>query len=291
MERSVVRLMVVWGCGCLVACAQDLPPQRLDAGPPDTRQDALVGTVGAETGPRPRPTDQGLGPGPDGGDPGPVPDAAPEPCAPFSRIDTCAICNAEGMPEMPETDGTCPRIECPESLFYERMEMNGEAVCFENRRTGGVDADCAEVGRCSTLDERCGVLQRMEISRAAANPCAGMVGCMGQEPPMVQELGLGDECNRFGRCDAGGECTVPAACGQFDLDVAREFCDGSASGTPYCEFLVHRRDDSPFSCETFCLENGATCLRAWNDDGGCGHDREIDCNAELREYICQCRVN
>ncbi len=292
MGPAVHRLSLVLAGLTVVGCGADLPPQTFDLGPPDIRQDALLGTVGAEAGTDPPPRHGDAGPPAGDSGPRPAPDATLEPCDPFSRVGTCAICNAEGLPEMPESDGTCPPIECPESLFYERVEMNGEAVCFRNERTGGVDADCAEVGRCSTLDERCGAPARMEVSRAAANPCMGMVGCRDQEPPMIQQLGLGDECNRFGRCDAGGECTVPTACAQFDLDVAREFCDGSRGGMAYCEFLVHRRDDMPFSCESFCLENGATCSAAWNDDGsGCGRDREIDCNAELREYICQCRVN
>jgi len=282
----IFACLTVWGCGA------DLPPQTYDAAPPDTRQDALLGTVGAEAGtnPRPRPADGGV-PGGDGGQTM-IPDAAPEPCAPFSRVGTCAICNAEGMVEIPESDGTCPPVECPQSRFYERMEMNGEAICFLNERTGGVDADCSAVGRCSTLDERCGTPSRQEVSRAAANPCMGMVGCVDQEPPSIQQLELGDTCNQFGRCDAGGECTVPAACAEFDRDTAREFCEGARGGNGYCEFFVHRRDDMPFSCESFCMEYGATCGGAWNDaGGGCERDREIDCTAELREYICQCRIN
>lgn len=292
MVRVRAELLPILALFAVYGCAGDLPPQTYDLGPADPRQDALLGTVGAEAGAQPSPPPRDGGSSTRDGSAMQMSDAAPEPCAPFSRVGTCAICNAEGMPEMPESDGTCPAIECPESRFYERVEMNGEAICFLNERTGGIDADCAEVGRCATQDERCGAPSRQEVSRAAANPCMGMVGCRDQEPPTVQQLELGDPCNEFGRCDAGGECTVPVECAAFDRDIAREFCDGARGGNSYCEFFVHRRDDMPFSCETFCMDHGATCAGAWNDaGGGCGRDREIDCSAELREYICQCRVN
>ena len=120
--RQTVSFVALSG---LLSCGGDLPPQTFDSGPADSRQDALLGTVGAESGvQRPIPRDANPPVGTDSGPP-PV-DAAPEPCAPFSRVGTCAICNADGMPEAPESDGTCPPIECPESLFYEREENNGE---------------------------------------------------------------------------------------------------------------------------------------------------------------------
>lgn len=225
-------------------------------------------------------------------DQGPPPDAGPmipDECDPGTRIAACALCNLQGMPEMPESDASCPAIDCGGDVVYERVVEGEEEVCYVTRRTPLV-GNCRALGECHDDPVTfCGEPSREEVERVIPGPCLSMVGCEGDVPPSVEEAPPGAPCNGSGVCNVVGECTVSEACGSFFLQGNSQLCGGGTEvdGAPYCEFYVEPGGET--DCTTFCLSNDWRCRRAWNDDGVCvPQNQESDCGRDYGSFVCRC---
>lgn len=286
----VSSLWACWSC----AGAEDI----VDGG--TTSVDALFGCTASpcdgpplpppqdmkvpDPGPQPTPVDFGL----------PAPDMRPEipqDCSPGTRIGPCALCNLDGVPEMPENDANCPPIDCGGDELYERVVQGDGQICYVTRRTPLV-GNCRALGEChddpSTF---CGEPTREEVERFVPGPCISIAGCEGEIPPMVEELAPGTPCNGVGLCDVEGNCTVDEACTAFIAQQRSELCGGGqeVDGRPYCEFHV---EQGRTTCNIFCQNNGAVCVRAWNNDGDrvcvTNVGQPLNCNDDFESFICHC---
>ncbi len=280
---------------CAVGCAagEDLSDSGVVSG-----VDALFGcTVPPCDGPPlPPPVDRGPTPDPEPQprlDMGPTPDPEPvnpDTCdAPGTRIDVCALCNVQGVPEMPESDVECPSIDCGGEEVYERVVEGEEEVCYVTRRTP-LTGNCRALGECHDDPLTfCGEPMREEVVRYTPDPCLVVMGCQGAEPPLVEPAAPGAPCNGVGLCNVEGECTVSADCAGFILQGRSEFCEGGTEvdGSPYCEFYLEPGGD--IDCNTFCLANNWRCARSWNDDGVCvRQNEESGCGQDYESHVCRC---
>lgn len=239
----------------------------------------------ARPDPDPEPAPFDVGPPPDRGTP------IPEDCAPGTRIGPCALCNLDGVPEMPENDANCAPIDCGGDEVYERVIQGDEQVCYVTRRTP-LASICRALGECHDDPAvYCGEPTREEVDRFTPGPCISIAGCEGDLPPMVEELSPGTPCNGAGLCNVDGVCTVDEACTRFFTQQRSQLCTGGREpdGQPYCEFHV---EQGRTTCNQFCQSNNALCVRAWNnvDNQICAVDtgEPINCNNDLESYICHC---
>lgn len=290
-----------WSCIALVCCVSLISwacaegEDITDGGVTST--DALFGcTFPPCDGPSlPPPQDMAV-PDPEPAPPPPLdmgPAPEPEPmipdmCDPGTRIAPCALCNLDGVPEMPDTDANCPPIDCGGNEVYERVVEGEEEVCYVTRRTP-LPSNCRALGQCH--DDPvvfCGEPAREEVARYTPGPCISMQGCQGDVPPTVEPAAPGAPCNGSGLCDVVGECTVSEDCAAFLIQNRSELCDSGdqPTGEPYCEFYLEQgRTD----CNTFCLSHDWRCAQAWNDNGVCvRNDGQQGCGNDWDSFICRC---
>jgi len=274
----------------LLACAEG---ENLSDAGMTSSVDALFGcTVPPCDGPLlPQPVDADRPPPPPPADAAlPPVDAMmiPDNCEPGSRIGPCALCNLDGMPEMPTEDPSCPAIDCGGNAVYERVVEGEEEVCYVTRRTP-MEGNCRELGACH--DDPvvfCGEPTREEVQRFTPGACISMMGCEGANPPMVEEAAPGAPCNGSGLCRVDGTCTVSAECGSFLLQGNSVLCEsGDENGQLYCQFYLEPGGET--DCNTFCLNNNWRCARSWNDNGVCvPQNEEAGCGTDYESHICRC---
>lgn len=223
-------------------------------------------------------------------DMGRPPDATviPTDCDPGTRIGLCALCNLDGVPELPENDANCPPIDCGGDEVYERVVEGEEEVCYVTRRSP-LTTNCRALGECHDDPvEFCGEATREEVERFVPGACVSMMGCQGAVPPSVEQAPPGATCNGTGFCDVVGECTVSGDCASFFLQGRSQFCEeGTDGGQPYCEFYLEPGGNT--DCNSFCLANNWRCIRAWNDNGVCvRQQQESPCGQDYESHVCRC---
>lgn len=222
-------------------------------------------------------------------DPPDDPPMDPPACEPFTRLGVCSICGPDGTPQAPETDAQCPPVECGPELTHEQVSENNEVVCYEIRQANSGAGTCLDVGTCATAADVCGEPVRTEVARVADGPCAELLGCAGPAPPEVLER-IGQPCNTHGLCNVDGVCSSPAACADFDPQVAREYCGGGYEGAaPWCEFFVDPPGDA--SCNDVCAAEGMICMAAWSEDNNsCRKGDGLACDRRANDFVCRCRA-
>lgn len=209
------------------------------------------------------------------------------PCNPGTRLGPCALCNLDGVPEIPEDDPLCPTVTCGDPESYARVTEGAEEVCYHTLREPPAASRCRALGECHDATTYCGAETVEEVARITPSPCNAMQGCQGTTPPAVDDSRIGAPCNGFGLCNVEGECTAPAVCATVRISGASQYCD--ASGTPgntWCQFYL---DQGRTTCSRFCNDNGLLCVAAWNDaNGGCATAEVADCGQNLAQFICRC---
>lgn len=282
MRWFVAILALAW------ACTEGTIPE-VDGG----AEAGLVGQVSGGGGidgglPPPLPpdgTDGGFRPAdPDAGGP-PPPPPPPGGCNPGERLGLCAVCGQNGQPTTAPDDDQCGAIDCNQGAMYARADEGDVAVCVATRRAAGMGGRCAAPNRCRTPDEFCGAETTEEAARVDPG-CQRMNGCVGAQPPVLEDLPPGSACNRFGTC-GGGMCSVGPECAVFAAAV--RFCrTGDDLGEVFCEFFVNA-DNGGRTCNQFCAMYGARCLRAWGDrDDTCEYNGDSNCDDEHNDHICRC---
>ncbi len=274
--------------GLLAACAEieDVPEQ----GALPSSMDALVGGSGPDQFWQPAtdlgvPRDRALPPpdlAPQDAAPGWTPDAG---CRPNTRLAQCVICNANGVPERPVDDGTCPDFECGDALAYARRMDGDVEICVRIEREPQAN-HCAALGVChSDAASFCGEPVETEVARADG-PCAAFTGCEGLAAPQPQGA-AGQPCNGVGTCQPDGTCSAPAGCERFA--DAHTLCGaGTENGQGYCDVFIQV---GRTSCADYCPRWGGVCLQAWGErNDTCETNGGRGCGDNADDQICRCSL-
>jgi len=210
-------------------------------------------------------------------------------CSPGERLGLCTICGADGRPATADDDATCPTLDCGVYDAYQRTPVGEDTVCYWISHSPATGR-CLAMGSCrASVDEAyCGAEQGSVAARAEGE-CRTLVGCAGTDvPPEVQARPSGTPCDGgAGECWLDGECSPYVGCTHFE---ATEICEsGTEPRGNYCDLYVDRTEI--FDCNTYCKENGSTCIDSWNDVAGdCEKGNYEGCAGHtLRNQICRCR--
>jgi hypothetical protein len=272
--------------------------------------DALVGSTGAASGAGP-----GSGPGAAGdtlsGTTGGAVPLPGEDCEPGTVLGLCHVCTPDGRPGLPSDDPACPPLDCSAFDLYERSDLGGVIRCSHRRAAPPPGfARCTAPGQCVTvptaqtcvleppaaevdagapdLGADAGPVSPDPDERVVDAACASVTGCAGASPPSVLLAPEGTRCHGNGTCDAGGRCSVPAACGRFG---EHPFCGATEVGDQTeCEFWVSTSDGAKTTCRAFCEGAGACCVDAWPDaePESCVHAGASNCTDEHGDLVCRC---
>ncbi len=248
------------------------------------------------------------------------------PCTPGERPSRCVICDAAGMLSTPQSDISCPDLDCAARSSYRQVGYpDGKVECRRQRFTPRYPSQCQGFGACYARAEYCkGETEETTIDAVSLSECLSIEGCEGEvEGTLLTREG--EPCGGGqGVCDGSGACVMGGGGAQMtamdsgpspDPSMPRT-CDSAFQPTLsqlnaqqtylcpppnpqdplLCNVHLDKRtnNDQNYRCGDFCTQHNATCVDAWNDNdtNRCSYNGDHDCGSDgLGSFICQCRLN
>lgn len=244
-------------------------------------------------------------------------------CTPGTLVGTCELCGFDGTNTVPERDDqNCPSFDCEEYFSFLLVRLDSGLFDCRVQYSTPKESNCQGLGACNnTIEQYCrlGTDESYFDEPVVSDQCQEVQGCDGLTPPEVVFTPEDTPCETeegAGSCDGQGACVItepveppppplPPSCSDaFDISFNNnnEFCDEvSTPDRLICTYYLDdnnqpfsNRNDNSYSCNEFCIANGATCVDTWNDNtrNHCQvRDTGRNCNdAGLETYVCQCEI-